>query len=49
MDIRLIRTDDDHRAVLAGIERLWACPDDSPENDKLDVLVTLVDVYEKQR
>ncbi len=49
MDIRPIRTDDDHRAALAEIERLWAYPDDSPENDKLDVLVTLVEVYERNR
>lgn len=49
MDIRPIRTDDDHRDALVEIERLWAYPDDSPENDKLDVLATLVEVYEAQR
>ncbi|RYB05938.1 helix-turn-helix domain-containing protein [Lichenibacterium ramalinae] len=49
MDIRPIRTDDDHRDTLVEIERLWAYPDDSPENDKLDVLATLVEVYEAQR
>ena len=49
MDIRPIRTDEDHRAALAEIERLWAYPDDSPENDKLDVLATLVEAYERWR
>ena len=49
MDIRPIRTDDDHRAALEEIARLWAFPDNSPENEKLDVLATLVEVYENQR
>ncbi len=49
MDIRPIRNDEDHRAALAEIDRLWSFPDDSPENDRLDVLATLVEVYEKNR
>jgi HTH-type transcriptional regulator/antitoxin HigA len=49
MDIRPIRSDDDHRAALQEIERLWEFPDNSPENDKLDVLATLVEVYEATR
>lgn len=49
MDIRPIRNDEDHRAALVEIDRLWSFPDDSPENDKLDVLATLVEVYEKDR
>ena len=49
MDIRPIRSDDDHRAALQEIERLWGFPDDSPENDKLDVLATLVETYEATR
>ncbi len=49
MEIRPIRNDDDHREALMEIERLWAFPDDSPENDKLDVLATLVSAYEATR
>ncbi len=49
MEIRPIRNDDDHRAALQEIERLWAYPNTSPENDKLDVLATLVEVYESRR
>lgn len=49
MDIRPIRNDEDHRAALVEIERLWAFPDDGPENDKLDVLATLVEDYERRR
>lgn len=49
MEIRPIRTDEDHRAALKEIERLWDYPDGSPENDKLDVLATLVEAYERNR
>ena len=40
MEIRLIRTDKDHRAALAEIEKLWGASIGTPEGDKLDVLVT---------
>jgi HTH-type transcriptional regulator/antitoxin HigA len=49
VEIRPIRNDDDHRNALREIERLWPFPDRSPENDKLDVLATLVEVYERSR
>src|SRR5215210_3529960 len=49
MDIRPIRTDEDHAAALREIERLWGAPAGSPEGDKLDVLATLVDAYETGR
>jgi len=46
MDIRPIRTDEDHRAALAAIEACWGAPDGTEESDKLDVLVALVELYE---
>ncbi len=49
MNIRPIRTDDDHHAALKELERLWGAPDGSPDGDKLDVLATLVEVYESRR
>jgi antitoxin component HigA of HigAB toxin-antitoxin module len=49
MEIRPIRTADDHRAALAEIEKLWGAPAGSPKGDRLDVLVTLVERYEEQR
>src|SRR5436190_23768565 len=49
MDIRPIRTDDDHRRALAEIEKLWGAADGTPAGDKLDVLVTLVETYEERR
>jgi HTH-type transcriptional regulator/antitoxin HigA len=49
MEIRPIRTDEDHQAALAEIEALWDAPEGSPEEERLDVLATLVDAYEEQR
>jgi HTH-type transcriptional regulator / antitoxin HigA len=49
MDIRPIRTDEDHRAALASIEACWGAPVGTEEGDKLDVLLALVDVYEARR
>jgi HTH-type transcriptional regulator / antitoxin HigA len=47
--IRPIRTDVDHKAALREIEALWGAPEGSAEADRLDVLATLVDVYENER
>ena len=49
MQIRPIRTDKDHRAALAEIEKLWGAASGTPEGDKLDILVTLVETYEERR
>ena len=48
MDIKPIKTESDHEAALREIERLWGATYGSPEGDKLDVLVTLVEVYEQK-
>jgi HTH-type transcriptional regulator / antitoxin HigA len=49
MGVAPILTDDDHRRALAEIERLWGAAEGTPEGDKLDALVTLVEAYEEQR
>ena len=49
MNIRPIRTDQDHRDALAQIEACWGAPDGSEEGDRLDVLVALVESYEAKR
>lgn len=48
MDIRPIKTEKDYRATLHEIESLMTAAPDSPEGDRLDVLVTLVEAYERQ-
>lgn len=49
MDIRPIRTDEDHRAALAEIDACWGAPEGSEAGDRLDVLVALVESYEARR
>ena len=47
MDIKPIRTEADYRATLGEIENLMTAEAGSPEGDRLDVLVTLVEAYER--
>lgn len=49
MDVRPIRTDEDHSAALAEIEACWGAPEGTEAGDKLDLLVTLVEAYEARR
>ena len=49
MHLKPIRTDADHENALGEIERLWGAPEGTPEGDRLDVLTTLVEVYEEAR
>jgi len=49
MDIRPIATDDDYKAALAEIKRLWAAEADSPQAQKLEVLAMLAQNYERRR
>lgn len=46
MDIRPVRNRRDHEATLAEIERLMTAKRNTPDGDRLDVLVTLVEAYE---
>ena len=46
MDIRPLRTKKDYEAALATIEQLMGAKRGSPEGDRLDCLVTLVEAYE---
>lgn len=49
MEINPIKTDDDHRAALEEINLLWNAEEDTPEADRLDILVNLVVAYEEKR
>lgn len=48
MDVTPIKTDADFRAALAEIERLWDVEPDTPDGDRLDILMTLVEAYERR-
>lgn len=48
MDIKPVRTEEDYQVALNEIERLWGAEPGTPESDRLEVLVTLVEAYEDQ-
>lgn len=45
-NMKPIRTESDYDEALADVERLWGAKCGTPEGDRLDVLATLIDVYE---
>jgi HTH-type transcriptional regulator/antitoxin HigA len=46
MDIRPIRNRRDHVWALREVERLWGARTGTPDADKLEILVTLIDAHE---
>jgi HTH-type transcriptional regulator / antitoxin HigA len=46
MDVKPIKTDADYCAALKEVESLMMAGPDTPEGEKLDVMVTLIDAYE---
>lgn len=47
MELRPIKTEADYQAALQEIELLFDATPDTPEYDRLDILSTLVEAYEK--
>ena len=45
-ELRPIRTELDYERALAELEILWGAMEGTKESDRLDVLATLIDVYE---
>ena len=48
MDIQPIKIEADYDRTLAEINRLWGADPDTPEGDRLDILMTLVEAYEAE-
>ncbi len=48
MNIKPIRTDADYRVVLKEVKALMMAEPNTPEGEKLDVLVTLIEAYERK-
>src|SRR3990172_55830 len=46
VEVKPIRSEADHEAALAEVERLWGAKAGTPKGDRLDVLATLIDAYE---
>ena len=48
MDIRPIRNEADYRQTLAEVAALMVAGPDTPQGEKLDVLTTLLEAYERR-
>jgi HTH-type transcriptional regulator/antitoxin HigA len=48
MNIKPIKTRADYKAALKAVESLMAARANTPEGDRLDVLVTLIEAYERK-
>ncbi len=48
MDIKPIKNEQDYELAIASIEQLWDAVPGSADADKLDILTTLVEAWEKQ-
>lgn len=47
MEIRPIKNEDDYKATLREVERLFDAAPDTTDGDRLDVLTILLEAYEK--
>ena len=48
MEIKPIKTKADHRAALKAVEELMAARQGTRDGERLDVLVTLIEAYERR-
>jgi HTH-type transcriptional regulator / antitoxin HigA len=48
VEIKPIHSTKDYEAALAKMQKLWGAKPKTPEGDALDVLATLVEVYEQK-
>lgn len=49
MKLKPIHNDEEYEAALQEIDLLWDAAEGTPESDTLEILVTLVEAYEKGR
>ncbi|WP_281976683.1 helix-turn-helix domain-containing protein [Pseudorhizobium flavum] len=48
-EIKPIRTEGDYQQAMTLLKTLWGAETGTPESDRLDLLVTLIDIYESAR
>jgi HTH-type transcriptional regulator/antitoxin HigA len=48
MEISPIKTESDYAVAMSRIEAVWGAAPGTPEGDELEVLVTLVEAYERR-
>jgi HTH-type transcriptional regulator/antitoxin HigA len=49
MEIKPIRSEEDYTRALKRVEALWGSPIGSPKGDELDVLISLIEAYEREQ
>jgi HTH-type transcriptional regulator/antitoxin HigA len=47
--IEPIRSDPAHKAALKEVDLLWGAESGTPDGDRLDTLVALIEAYETER
>ena len=47
-DLKPIRYWEDHAAAMVELEKVWGSKPDSPEEDRLDLLATIIDAFESR-
>ncbi len=47
-NLKPLKTEKDYEAALREIERVWGARLGTPEGNRLDILATLIDVYESE-
>ena len=47
-DLKPIRSEADYEEALSEVGRLWGAKGGTPAGDRLDILATLIDVYETE-
>lgn len=47
-NIKLIKTEEDYKEALKLADELFDAKPDTPEGDKLELIVTLIEIYEKE-
>lgn len=48
IEIKLIKTEEDYKEALKLADELFDAKPDTPEGDKLELIVTLIEIYEKE-
>jgi HTH-type transcriptional regulator / antitoxin HigA len=47
-ELKPIRTEADYKRAMTEMKSLWGAKDGTPQSDRLDVLATLIDVFETE-
>jgi HTH-type transcriptional regulator/antitoxin HigA len=47
VELKPVRSESDYQAALAEVEKLWGARSGTARGDRLDVLATLIEVYEQ--